>query len=340
MKRSVNGLQVVALGVGLIFLTGCATGVKVGNPYAGVNWNRVEQHKANLHTHTTQSDGKVETAAVIDMYHEQGYTVLALTDHDTKGPEGTTWPWSDFGRDPKQLGMVAVEGNEVSKLHHLNGFFCNYGDADVESEEIAIQEIGKLGGCVMINHPGRYTKRKQGPKKRELAWYIDLLKRYDHILGLEIYNQKDRCPNDRELWDAALVELLPERNVWGFGNDDMHEPQKSFAFSWNVMLLPELTPEQVRDAMENGRFFYAHSPKGKDGPQAPVIDKIVVNKRAGTISIEARNSERIEWVADGEVVHQGGQIDLKTVPEAKYVRAVVYGPDGIRVGTQPFALLR
>ena len=41
-------------------LTGCASrGAEwnIQNPYAGVDWTRYQQHKANFHTHTTMSDG-------------------------------------------------------------------------------------------------------------------------------------------------------------------------------------------------------------------------------------------------------------------------------------------
>ena len=37
--------------------------------------------KANLHSHTTNSDGKIAPQDLIRMYAEQNYQVLALTDH-------------------------------------------------------------------------------------------------------------------------------------------------------------------------------------------------------------------------------------------------------------------
>ena len=92
------------------------------NPYAEVNWQSYGHYKAALHAHTTQSDGSQTPADVIDRYNALGYKVLALTDHDSYGPGGdnknprkheTTWPWQKFGREPGELGMVAIQGNEV-----------------------------------------------------------------------------------------------------------------------------------------------------------------------------------------------------------------------------------
>jgi predicted metal-dependent phosphoesterase TrpH len=38
-------------------------------------------HKANLHTHTTVSDGRVSAAQRVEQYRDASYSVLAITDH-------------------------------------------------------------------------------------------------------------------------------------------------------------------------------------------------------------------------------------------------------------------
>ena len=85
----------------------------IDNPYKDVNWATFGRHKGNFHTHTTQSDGSMSPGTVIDQYKQLGYSVLALTDHNT-----VTYPWATYGRDPVQLGMVDVQGNELSNGHH------------------------------------------------------------------------------------------------------------------------------------------------------------------------------------------------------------------------------
>ena len=42
---------------------------EIGNPYAQVDWESDEYHKANLHTHTTRSDGGMAPHTVVDKYH-------------------------------------------------------------------------------------------------------------------------------------------------------------------------------------------------------------------------------------------------------------------------------
>jgi hypothetical protein len=97
-------------------------------------------------------------------------------------------------RDPETLGMVAIQGNEVSAPHHINSFFTDY-EQRTDQEEIALEAIGSRGGATFINHPGRYTDKN--PEKYNTEWYVDILTRFDHIAGIEVYNQVDRYPTDR-----------------------------------------------------------------------------------------------------------------------------------------------
>lgn len=55
-------------------------------------------YKGNLHTHTTNSDGRLAPEVVINLYKEAGYDFLALTDHwvfgeQQKGRKIPPDPW-------------------------------------------------------------------------------------------------------------------------------------------------------------------------------------------------------------------------------------------------------
>ena len=303
------------------------------NPYAEVDWQHDGQYRANFHTHTTESDGLASPDAVIDRYHALGYRILALTDHDTKGPVTTTWPWSRFSRDPAELGMVAIEGNEISRHHHTGSYFSDYGDPDVASEDAALDAIGHMHGLAVFFHPGRYD--------RSIEWYAALYRKHDHLVGFEVYNQRDRYPGDREKWDRLLTELMPDRPVWGLADDDMHNPENQLGYSWNQMVMPKLDEAAVRAAMEQGRFYFVHAPKGPAGGAPPVIRAVRVDAEAQTIALDAEGAERIVWISRGRPVHEGAVIDLAAAPDAAgYVRAELHGADGSIAGTQPFGLRR
>mgnify|MGYP000478988993 CR=1 FL=1 len=342
--------------IAIIFVFGCTTrqpAVAIQNPYANVDWLNHGRYKANFHTHTTVSDGQANPHEVVDHYQGLGYKVLAITDHNA-----VTYPWESFSklkpsttsnqrlnngaletdqliyedRNPAEMNMIAIQGNELSSHHHLGSFFSDHNST--QTEQASLDSTAAKNGLTVLFHPGRYQKPVQ--------WYVDLYRNYDHLIGIEIYNQGDRYPDDRNTWDAILSQTMPERPVWGFSNDDMHSPKVHLGRNWNIMLLPELSPEWVRRGMEQGLFFFVYAPKGHDGPQPPAIDSITVDSGRDLIRIHGSGYELIEWIADGKVVHQGEQITSAMLPEnCSYVRAVLYGTNGNPIlGTQPFSIKR
>ena len=62
-------------------------------------------YKANLHTHSTRSDGQDAPEDVIRTYYEHGYQFMALTDHNT------TKGLAEFLEAGKTLDMIAVPGD-------------------------------------------------------------------------------------------------------------------------------------------------------------------------------------------------------------------------------------
>jgi hypothetical protein len=338
--------------VAIALLGGCTSKWEIDNPYADVDWTTAKRVKANFHTHTTQSDGRFTPSDAIDWYHVHLYEVLALTDHNR-----VTYPWKDLtdlepsdgakkrlvegklesddltyeNRDPKQLNMVALQANEMSRHHHVGSYFNDHaGTTDIDS---SLQAIGAKSGIAMLFHPRRY--------ERTLEWYTRLYRTYPHLIGQEVFNQGDRYVDrrggHRVLWDSIMTDLGGDRPVWGFSNDDMHtSPHRGR--NWNILLLPEVSPETVRRGMTEGLTLYVYAPDGHDGVAPPAVESISVDAYAGTITIAATNYATIEWISEGKVVHQGDSVNLNDLPKpGGYLRAMIHGTGGFPVvGTQPF----
>lgn len=355
MKLSLHRKTVLYIGVLILIITGCQPKWSIDNPYADVDWSMDKQYKANFHTHTTRSDGRMNPHSVVDKYHELGYSILAITDHNK-----VTYPWTSFSemevndaskkrlekeeleessldyenREPLKLGMLSIQGNELSHHHHIGSYFSDHNDTQTVEE--SLKATVAKNGLLMFNHPGRYTR--DNSEVYTLDWYVDFLQKYDHLIGIEIYNQGDRYPNDRELYDAVLSRTMPNRPVWAYSNDDMHHSAK-LGYNWNLMLLPELTEEWVRKGMQQGRSFYVHAPLGHNGSKLPEIREVRVNNRKGLIEINAVGHDSIRWISNGVVVHRGSRLLLKDQHEIeKYVRAEIYGSDNFVMGTQPFGI--
>jgi hypothetical protein len=296
----------------------------ISNPYEGINWATVGAYKGNFHTHTNRAGGTMTPAATIDAYKAFGDTVLAITDHNL-----VTWPWTDYGRNPATLGMVAVQGNEISNCDNIGSFFTNY-TSGTSDPVVALAGIQAAGGASIINHPGRYTKTAQ--------WYATQYQTYSSLIGMEVYNQGNRYPGDVQKWDQVLMLTMPDRPIWGFANDDEHE-LAHVGLNWNVLLLSQFTESAVRTAMEGGSFFFSttkYSTLPLTGGTPPVITGIAVDNVNGLISLSATGYGEVHWVSDGSVVSHSLTLDLRNTPGiGDYVRAEMFSNGGSTY-TQPF----
>ncbi len=354
----------------------------ITSPYETVDWDTWNQYQAQLHTHTLYSDGTMDVKDVVEEYYRLGYDILAVTDHGVvnKGwnrvPEvldliGYNQYINDFepmsqeryeeitiqgaGRDGRPM-LDVPQGIEMNALvirkNHINGFFCGYGQGvlgEEEDYEKVIAGTHAAGGITFINHPGDFIGASGDISRardyNQLKVFIDPLMKYDSCVGIEIFNLRDTTDRaDRVLWDTILQYTIPQgKNVWGFANDDSHALE-DIDVTRDIMLMPELSNEALRTAMENGTFFacsrYAHLEMGDDfvgeGEYAD-IHEVIVDDQRDTISVVASNYDVIEWIADGEIIATGETLSLAEHSDeiGCYVRFQIKNEGGI-VCSQPF----
>ncbi len=51
------------------------------------------------------------------------------------------------------------------------------------------------------------------------------------------------------------------------------------------------------------------------GPSPPEISSISVERQAGTMTIDASGYESIEWISNGDVIHEESELDLNEVTQ-------------------------
>lgn len=355
-------LLVMLLILTLVLTAGCSTpGVDLykdlhitgiaSNPYDDIDWTNISYYDANLHSHTSLSDGTLDPHDVVDAYREQDYEILALTDHD-KSHDGefpeTLYEWTRFSeigqslgyqswedRDPSRLGLVSVEGAEVSRAHHMNTFFCGFAGGH-DDERQSLEAVTELDGLAVMNHPGRYHE--------SVSFYLDLYGRYAHLIALEIFNRDDRYPNDRNLWDAVLYHMMPDRPVWGLGNDDMHIVDH-IGFNRNVFLLQSLDHQDVRDGLEMGHW-YLFRPESRTGRPDVTITSITSDETTITIAVDQPEKATVSWVSydpirkESAYIAEGFEFTVNedVVHAIPYVRAEITTDSGM-IYTQPFGLI-
>lgn len=77
--------------------------------------------KADLHIHTSASDGLLTPQEVVQLAHEQGLNIIAITDHDTlDGIEAAM-------QAAKQYGIKVIPGVELSAEHEPEIHILGYG---------------------------------------------------------------------------------------------------------------------------------------------------------------------------------------------------------------------
>lgn len=324
------------------------------NPYETVNWDTVNHNLANLHTHTTNSDGGSMPHDVVDYYRALEYDILALTDHDKY-----TYDWNfssidDAYQDVDPGDMLAIPGNEFSEHEHdVVALFTDYMYEEDTSITTSMDRIAEDGGMMFMAHPGRYWKIYSTFEPGDVfspEWYLNFFDTYalESLVGIEVFNRQDNYQNDRALWDKLLTESMPERPIWGFGNDDFHGDDGTSRINWsfNHFLLESLSTDAFKHAMIEGAFYTSHTNQVDDS--APMIIDIIVNEEERYIEILADDYEFIKWYSGTDdtlntsiEVGEGARFYYGHF-EGTYVRAEIWRDElnkNLTV-TQPFGFSR
>ena len=322
------------------------------NPYQNVDWS-CPQYKAAFHTHAANTEiggvaygchGSLLHADIIDSYHAAGYKVLAFTEHDFYGglqtgasySTVTSYPWDIFQRHANSLGMTDIEGKELSRNDHVVSLFNDLADwQGVGFDEIPelLREIKRSGGLSILVHPGRY-KRNPGIV---YAWHKQA---FNSLLGIEVYNQGQKHPEDLTLWDRLIEKRAGDASakaptVWGFSNDDMHVGEHKFR-EYQYVISPERTKNAIKNALRKGNFYFCYEPNGDGVSKTPKINTIIVNENNKTVNIEASNFDSVKWVVNRQAT--SNQTLTHTYNEnQQYFRAVLENEHGLTY-TQPWIL--
>ena len=337
---------------------------EIVNPYAGVDFGSVRYLRSALHNHTNLSDAGQTPDAMRNAYYERLYDVVALTDHDWEKVTGSNitnyiynWvskdvPSTEFktynGRQTLFIQGVEISVDDFLSQDHFNVFFIDpsyrYNSHQGMKTDIG-WHINNTNGIIVINHPWRCQHAEP------VAYYTDMFQTYsdDRLIGIEAGGVDNQGTRSREIWDACLTNLAPERNVFGFGTDDAHvfelTPTSFFGYRWTELLVSEFTIDNVKEAMRNGQSFFVNNTTGSVNVdiysrQFPKVTNIEVNPDNMSISVECTGETKIEWISCGKIIN--GATGKKTLfPDEleldKYVRFVLTGTNGT-LYSQPFLL--
>jgi len=203
--------------------------------------------KANLHTHSTTSDGSFTPSQVAELYENAGYDLIFLSDHQC------TNDVTAFA-DRKIRVYSGIElhplGPRDIKWHILGLGVPSDFDGYPESAQAAIDAVNAVGGVAFVAHPYwcRFTSQE--------------VMSVHGSAGIEVYNAS--CRNiareyNMQLWDEMLdAGELP----FAIAVDDMHTPRCLFK-GWTMICAEENTETAILSALRNGAFYATQGPEFK-----------------------------------------------------------------------------
>jgi hypothetical protein len=277
--------------------------------------------KANFHTHTLASDGDKSLAERIAEYREHGYSILAVTDHET-----THDVHSLSSKDFLVIGGMETHPacSFEDNLYHLVCLNVPQGlafpkEADADTR---IAVVKKLGGEVIFAHP--YWS----------GFNINHLLAVNGYAAIEVYNataSKIGKPISSVQWDDLLTygKSLPAIAV-----DDVHGGRDIF-MGWTMIKAKSLSVRSVLSAIRSGCFYSSCG---------PIIEDFHIEKNE--IVVRCSSVVEIHFIAQkflGQSFYADGDKELTTArcylqDVMTYVRAEVVDRNGKRAWTNPILL--
>ncbi|MCL1866917.1 MAG: hypothetical protein FWF82_05865, partial [Oscillospiraceae bacterium] len=198
-----------------------------------------------------------------------------------------------------------VPASFTRRGQHVNTYWSNIPNGAIDSEDVEVM-LGRLNsegtGIANLNHIGRNvctvyaetdaargTQNWQVAKERMsnptfVSHYTNLFKNNPRLVGMELINELDNESQGSDvMWDNILKSLNGSRTVWGYAADDSHTT-RNVGWSYNIMVMPELSMAEYRKSMESGAFFAFSRVNRRYGIYAGTI--IPEDTRGGTANFD------------------------------------------------------
>lgn len=284
------------------------------------NW-----YKANLHTHTTTSDGRATPQERVEQYKNAGYHIIALTDHNaTNDISGLSS--KDFlvisGTENHLYDEVANEDWHLVCLNVPHGFEATHDDINAR-----IQKVQQVGGEVIVGHP------------YECGFSVETLLKAKDAIGIEVFNgtSDEVCKSISSVhWDNML-----DRGRWvsAIAADDSHTNAKDMFLGWTMIKAKELNVESIMQALREGSFY---SSSGPTIEKLNIVDDMISIECSPVVQINVVGNRYLgrKYKAEIGQVITNMDIQLRIPKWAKikptYYRIEIVDQYGNRAWTNPF----
>ena len=298
-------------------------------------------YKANLHCHSTCSDGRWSLEKLKCEYKKRGYSIIAFSDHDfcRSHPELSDGEFLALTSFEADISDNIVESSRYRRCYHLNCIAKNensdgaeilptpnYRDINAINDYIA--KMNAKGFLVSFNHPN---------------WSLQTINDYAGLKGLfasEIYTHAAYVEGIDSNQEMAYDHILRAGNrICCLMTDDNHDeypadhPLNDSFGGFVVVKAPELSYGAVISALEAGEFYSSMGPE---------IFSLYVED--GRLHVECSPARSINMTTAGRrcgVVRalRGESVtcaDFAIEPDDGYARLQITDSEGLRANTNAF----
>ena len=285
--------------------------MNIADPYAVSGRYR----KAQLHCHTTNSDGQLSPQGVLERYRNAGYAFVVLTDHNR------VTVCDDFN-DAAFLALPGVEttvGRPFRPLGPHLGRLVMPGALDVRGAQACVDTTVAAGGVVSLHHPGWTGNLCTG------RWSVTEMVRLQRYHLIEVSNHHSAARADVQRWVQVLLRRGPAAPVGAVAVDDLHR-EADFDTGWVMVKVDAVTSSAFLRALRSLAFVASTGPAAEFGV------------RNGSITC-ATDAARIRFLDNrGRVRRDAGGPEAAYAPSGDegFVRIECAGGSGRMAWSQAF----
>ena len=321
-------------------------------------------YKANLHAHSTVSDGKFTPAELKALYKNKGYSILSITDHELLVDHSELDDENFLMLTGMEYAFIEKDDYFVSKTIELNMFakdqhnetqvcfdpqYVIHGEKwrapdvkrvggsftreyTVECMQRVIDEARANGFLVSLNHPGYSMETPE------------FFGKLDGLFAMEIYNHISFVGGGVNDYNPAMYDDMLRRgkDIYCIASDDCHSDRSDAdplcdRYGGFVMINADsLTYDNVILALSNGDFYAS---------QGPIIEELyieddVVHITTSPVKYIAMNTSHRPF-GGLCAANDGEYLTSATFPlpaGQKYIRFDVIDDHGKHANTQAYNL--
>lgn len=312
-------------------------------------------YKANLHSHSTVSDGELTPEQMKEMYMKEGYSIIAFTDHcrfvtHNELSDGNFLALNGVENAADEQGkprfydrccdVCYIALSPERKLHPFQTEGGVKGDGEfspfnvsycAEDVNMMIETGRKNGFFTTYNHP---------------TWSQENYEQYMSYKGMhamEIFNHSSAVDGYDE-YNAAIYDdmLRSGKRLFCIATDDNHNRAPNTCHwdsfgGFTMIKAPSLKYEDVTDALLKGNFYAS---------RGPIINALWLDTEDWSVHIQCENAVKMVCTRGGRrcravfAKEQGvdylTEVKFSVNSTDKYFRITVFDENGMTADTNAY----